>query len=67
MKKLMALLVVSGMVFFACNNQPKEEEAAVAEEAVAEEQVEATVEEASVAEAVPAEEAQAAEEAPVTE
>lgn len=25
MKKLMALLVVSGMIFFACNNQPKEE------------------------------------------
>lgn len=37
MKKLMALLVVAGMVFVACNNKPKEEEP-VAEEAVQTEQ-----------------------------
>ncbi len=36
MKKLMALLVVAGMVFVACNNKPAEEPA-VAEEAVTEE------------------------------
>ncbi len=60
MKKLMALLVVAGMVFFACNNQPKDQEA-VAEEVVAEEVVEATEDapEAAMAEEVVAEEVEA--------
>lgn len=55
MKKLLALLVVAGMVFVACNNTNEVEEVAPAEEAVVEEEV-APVEEEAVAE-IPAEEA----------
>lgn len=56
MKKLLALLVVAGMVFVACNNTNEVEEVApVEEEAVVEEEV-APVEEEAVAE-IPAEEA----------
>ncbi|MBO7346185.1 MAG: hypothetical protein K6F29_00110 [Bacteroidales bacterium] len=58
MKKLLALLVVAGMTFVACNNATEEEVAPVEEEAVVEEEV-APVEEEAVAE-MPAEEADAA-------
>ena len=59
MKKLFALLVVAGMVFFSCGSTNTEPETAVNEEA----EVEATVEEQVVEDAVEMD----AEEAPEAE